>query len=167
MPRKRLTDAEGLSKAYGISEGTYTEGDTLYVAGTKSLRDAWDDLKIPFGLTSKGERYQNASLVLSKMPQVKRIVGHSLGGAIALELAEKKGLQSVTYGAPVMSTKGGERFKQALDPIAIFDWGAKTALATSANPHSYAELASMRRSEDTATPLDGYINLDKSLSLYR
>ena len=92
-------DSEGLAKAYANKEGVWTEGKTLYVAGVKSLRDVWDDVKIPLGLTSQSERYHNADLTLRAMPQVKRIVGHSLGGAVALELRAKTGKETTTYGA--------------------------------------------------------------------
>ena len=42
-----MEDSVGLDKAYALDSGVLPVGDTLYVAGTKSLRDAWDDLKIP------------------------------------------------------------------------------------------------------------------------
>ena len=44
-----LSDAEGLQKAYGEDTGVYAEGSTMYVAGTTSLQDVFDDLKIPLG----------------------------------------------------------------------------------------------------------------------
>ena len=34
-----LSDAEGLQKAYSEDSGVWTEGSTMYVAGTKSLQD--------------------------------------------------------------------------------------------------------------------------------
>ena len=59
-----MEDRTGLDKAYGLeSESFVPEGDTLYVAGTKNLRDVWDDLKIPFGLTSWADRYEQADRV--------------------------------------------------------------------------------------------------------
>ncbi len=82
---------------------------TFYFAGTKSLRGVWDDLKIPFGLSSWSERYASADRVLDAAPHVRRVVGHSLGGAVALELQQKHpqlNFASETYGAPVMSLAG-------------------------------------------------------------
>ena len=38
---KPLSDAEGLQKAYGEDTGVWTEGSTVYVAGTKSLQDVF------------------------------------------------------------------------------------------------------------------------------
>ena len=85
-----LSDTEGLPKAYGEDTGVYTEGSTMYVAGTKSLQDVFDDLKIPFGLTALSQRYKDAERTLSAMPQLSRVVGHSLGGAVALELPKSE-----------------------------------------------------------------------------
>ncbi len=45
---KQITDKEGLHKAYSLDDKLYAHGDTLYIAGTSSLRNVWDDLKIPF-----------------------------------------------------------------------------------------------------------------------
>ena len=64
------------------------------------------------------------------------MVGHSLGGSVALELMHqsKKGalpsqastLESTTYGAPVVSVTGGNRFRNYGDPVSMFDRGAKS-----------------------------------------
>ena len=85
-----LSDAEGLQKAYSEDTGVWTEGSTMYVAGTKSAGDVWGDLKIPLGLTSWSQRYKDAERTLQAMTQVSRVVGHSLGGAVALELKKTK-----------------------------------------------------------------------------
>ena len=107
-----MEDRVGLDKAYALDSGVLPVGDTLYVAGTKSLRDAWDDLKIPLGLTSWSQRYGDADRVLDASPQIRRVVGHSLGGAVALELQKSHpqlNLQSETYGAPVLSLSGSSQ----------------------------------------------------------
>ena len=152
---KPLSDAEGLQKAYGEDSGVWTEGSTMYVAGTKSLQDVFDDLKIPFGLTSWSQRYKDAERTLKAMPQLNRAVGHSLGGAVALELQKNKGLETTTYGAPVFSlTSGGDRHRQFLDPVAMFDFAAQTTLPRSLNPHGYAPLANNRTTDQV--PRDGF-----------
>ena len=35
-----MEDRQGLQEAYKLDSGVFPAGDTLYVAGTKSLRDA-------------------------------------------------------------------------------------------------------------------------------
>ena len=143
-----MEDRVGLDRAYSLDSGVLADGTTLYVAGTKSIRDVWDDLKIPLGLTSLSHRYGEADRVLDASPQIKRVVGHSLGGAVALELQKSHpqlNLQSETYGAPVMSLSGSnQRHRHWLDPVAIFDWGAQTTLQEGLNPHSYQALAQQK-----------------------
>jgi hypothetical protein len=132
-----MNDREGLDRAYEDEHGIFASGDTLFVAGTKSLHDVWDDLKIPLGLTRYSSRFDSASRVLRANPKIRRVVGHSLGGAVALET----GLPSRTYGAPVLSLSGGERYRELGDPIAALDFGAR-AVAPGGFPHSYARIAS-------------------------
>ena len=97
------TDKQGLEKVYAQGD-TYIRGDTLYAAGSHTARDWCDDAtEVPFWGDARGaERYQAAEKVLNENPNVKRVVGHSLGGSVALELQKRhKGLASRTYGAPV------------------------------------------------------------------
>ena len=163
-----MEDRQGLEKAYADKRGVYTSGDTLYVAGTKpSFQDVWDDLKIPLGMTSRSQRYEDANRTLKAMPQVRRVVGHSLGGAVALEMQKTRpDLRSVTYGAPVMSASGGEQNKTIFDPIAMFDLGATTELPRG-NPHGYGHLARGYHSFAKGTSENGYTNADGSSSVYR
>ena len=42
-----LTDTQGLKLAYENPDGIYQNGSILYIAGTKSGRDVYDDLKLP------------------------------------------------------------------------------------------------------------------------
>ena len=143
-----MEDRAGLDKAYSLESGSYPVGDTLFVAGTKSLQDVWDDIKIPFGLTSFSDRYQQADRVLEANPQIRRVVGHSLGGAVALELAQNHPRigSTETYGAPVFSCEGSDqRNRHWLDPVAMLDSGADTTVPRGFNPHSYQTLA--RRAE--------------------
>ena len=79
-------NAIGLDNAYASPSKLYLQGDKLYIAGTSSLQDVWDDLKIPFHLTRFSQRYQNADNLLAKHPEVTDLSAHSLGSAVAQDL---------------------------------------------------------------------------------
>ncbi len=136
-----VEDRIGLDKAYAAKNNVYVEGDTLYISGTSSGRDVADDLYIPLGQTYRTKRWGEAHATLEKSPQIKRVVGHSLGGAVALTIAQQYGLESRTYGAPVMSFSKGERYRNYGDPVSGFDYGASSSISPELNPHSYQRLA--------------------------
>ena len=150
-----VNDKDGLDRAYASANKTFVAGDTLYVAGTSNLRDVMDDTLIPLGQTRRSQRYGQAEMTLKAMPQVRKVVGHSLGGAVALELAQRHGLTSRTFGAPVLSVSGGERYRNYGDPISTTDFGAHTSYAPRLNPHTYANLAT-KPINYTATAGDGW-----------
>ena len=54
-----LTDTQGLKLAYENPEGIYQNGCILYIAGTKSGRDVYDDLKLPLFQTRSTKRYKD------------------------------------------------------------------------------------------------------------
>ncbi len=85
-PVESLADREGLDRAYADSNKVYMTGDTLFVAGTSSFGDAIDDIALPFGLTRRTQRYMAADRMLASNPKIRRVVGHSLGGAVALQM---------------------------------------------------------------------------------
>ena len=92
-PKPKLSKEEfhkqnenGLQQAYNSPNSLYRNKDTLYIAGTKNARDAYDDIKIPLGLTRYSQRYIDADKVLQEDPNIHNIRGHSLGGSISLEL---------------------------------------------------------------------------------
>ena len=132
-----LSDAEGLGEAYSTSEGLYSAGNTLYIAGAKSVNDVLDDLSIPLGLTNTTARHRDAAMVLNANPQFSTLVGHSLGGAVSLQLQkENPALKTRTHGAPVTSTtSSSERFRHYGDPVAMLDFGAQTTALGSLSPH--------------------------------
>ena len=75
--------------------------------------------------------------VRKENPNVKRVVGHSLGGSVALELQKNyKGLESRTYGAPVWDPFGEDkriygkvdRFRNLVDPFSFFDGSANNSI---------------------------------------
>ena len=64
---------------------------------------------IPFSSDLRNStRYQKAEEALKRNPQVKKVVGHSLGGSVVLELQKNyKSIEgSRTYGAPVFDPLG-------------------------------------------------------------
>jgi len=130
-----VTDTQGLNSAYGAEHNIYTNGDTLYIAGTqagklvsgslpwnwgsgnfsKGAEDVWDDVsKIPFyGDLKNSTRYKEAETALKANPNIKRVVGDSLGGSVALELQKQyPQLESRTYGAPIWDPNGEDTQKQ-------------------------------------------------------
>jgi hypothetical protein len=168
---KPLKDKVGLDRAYEQGD-SYTRGDTMYIAGSHTARDWYDDVtKIPFwGDVRKSERYQQADKMLQKNPQIRNVIGHSLGGSVAHELqTAHPGLKSVTYGSPSISwgTKGGEnRFRNAWDPVSVFDRGA-TQLVNK-HPFSTKSFTHDFHNNNNTTSTDGSIareNPDGSVSI--
>ena len=127
------TNKLGLSKAYASDNSTHIDGDTLFIAGTKTMRDVFSDwIKIPLGLTRYSKRYKEAEDVLKANPQVKNLIGHSLGSAVSDELSkrsENKQLKTTLYGSPFVDFTGKQsdnRFRHKFDPVSIMDRGSKT-----------------------------------------
>jgi hypothetical protein len=79
---------------------------------------------------------------------IDRIVGHSLGGSVALELQKEKGIPlSRTFGAPVLDlnfTKESERFRHPLDPVSVLDRSAKWG-PLAAWPHTYTNFGVLQQ----------------------
>ena len=125
----------------------YIHNDTMYVAGTDNLQDVYDDItKVPkWGYITDSARYNMVKPVLDKHPQIKKLVGHSLSGIVALRLQKEmpeRDFEVTTYGAPVFGYWSGKntRYKHQFDPISMFDMGAKITPIASVNPltlHSY------------------------------
>ena len=100
-----ITDKEGLERAYEQGDA-YIYGDSEYTAGTQfhTAQDVWDDVtKVPFwGDVRQSARYKAAENAHGGKHGIKRDIGHSLGGSVALELQKNyPGLDTRTYGAPV------------------------------------------------------------------
>jgi hypothetical protein len=147
-------DEAGLEQAYNdaTSPGVFYDPDTRteYIKGSSTARDWYDDFtKIPFwGDTTKSERYEQASTAYKNLQNaghpVDRVVGHSLGGSVALEMQNQYGIpRSRTFGAPVLdlNPKGRvEWYRHPLDPVSILDrkatWGSLKAY-----PHTYTSFA--------------------------
>jgi hypothetical protein len=114
-----ITDSQGLTRAY--QEGDiYHHGKTLYVAGTHTIEDTWNDIRhVPFyGDLRTTNRFKKADEYLQAHPEINRVVGHSLGSSIILELQKKyPHLQSTGYGGPTWDPMG-------LDKLPYEQWVA-------------------------------------------
>ena len=141
-----ITNTEGLNRAYHQGD-FYVHGNTLYIAGSHTARDWYDDFtKVPaWGDLRNSVRYQRALDALKNNPRVDTVIGHSLGGSVALEL-EKNHPQvkhSRVYGAPVFEPLGDEagkveRYRNWLDPVSVADRSA--VMSSHPEPFSNASL---------------------------
>jgi hypothetical protein len=85
-----ISDEDGLTKAYAATNGLHQHYNKLFIAGTRDFpRDHWDDLKIPFHQTLNGKRGRDAEAYYKAHHEVDTVIGHSLGGAIALNLQSR------------------------------------------------------------------------------
>lgn len=140
MDATQPTDSEGLNAAYDDPQGVAVHGGTLYISGTHTARDVFDDIKIPFHQVHRSERYAQA--VARMGPGIHTVVGHSLGGAVAARLVEDyPHLKARTYGAPLLHTRFAhhpriQSFRKYGDPVSFFDRSA-TMVAPTGNPHAY------------------------------
>lgn len=144
---RHISDAEGLRIAYNKPSGAYVYGDTLYLSGTRNIRDVYDDLKIPFNMVHKSQKYKDTEKLLNTTPGIKNIIAHSLGGSVAQKIKEnypERGYNISTYGSPNLSISNKtpidiKRYKNIGDPISSLDRAAKV-IGSSLNPfeaHSY------------------------------
>jgi hypothetical protein len=176
LPSKTIEDRVGLARAYAAPDSVYVLGDTAYVAGTQisrmgeNFRDMVDDVKIPFGFTRNTYRYEQLQKALSAHPELRHMVGHSLGASTILEAAKSRpDLTTTTYGAPVFDVvpptlleNAPQRFANMGDPIAVFDSKAQSASNGFGNPHSFENFD--HTSAGNSKP--GYENADGSVTLF-
>ena len=150
-----LTNQEGLNKAYVTPKYVYQNGETLYIGGTQTAQDIWDDLKIPFDKVDQSQRYKDASKIIERniveKHPISNIVAHSLGASVGLKLVDKYPnypMTTTSYGAPIAIGSNqlvspiisGQRYRHPFDPVSMFDNGAKTIPIQDKNvwnPHDY------------------------------
>jgi hypothetical protein len=157
-----MTDVEGLDRAYARDNGIYIRNNTMFVSGTKDFpQDHWDDLKIPFNLTAESLRYRNADKALKNNEllnpdqKITSLVGHSLGGAVILEMQKQypdRTVKTTTYGAPVKiittpDNIDNKRFRNIGDPVSILDRGATNGVS----PSLLTNLASLITDNNTVS----------------
>jgi hypothetical protein len=159
-------DEVGLEKAYNNKSypGVYYDQSTrtMYVKGTSNAQDWWDDFsKIPvWGNLQDSFRYKDAERAYNDLLQrgmpVDRVVGHSLGGSVALQQQSDHDIPySRTFGAPVFDLnplhRGTvDRVRHPLDPVSVFDRGAKWG-PLMAYPHTYTGFQSL---DTLSSPVD-------------
>ena len=106
-----ISDEEGLNRAYNTKDGLYQHCNKLFIAGTKDPIDMTDDLKLPFDDTSNNTTRKTADAYYRSHHEIDTVIGHSLGGAVALSLEEqykKEGnnpygiVPSKTFGSPTV-----------------------------------------------------------------
>jgi hypothetical protein len=147
-------DEYGMQKAYEDLPNTGTYYDpktrTMYVRGSQTSRDWEDDFtRVPaWGNSRDIEMYGNATKAYDKLisegKPVDRVVGHSLGGSVALQLQKDRDIPiSRTFGAPVLDFDPGithkvlaDRFRHPLDPVSMLDRNAKWG-PLKGYPHMY------------------------------
>ena len=133
-----IEDRNGLNNAYASPSGLYKVGNTLYISGTGGkdgsfVRDWMDNFgKLPFRNARKTEKYKDVMKELKKSPEVNRLVGHSLSGAIINTINQDtlNKYATTTYNTPTIKPKRkGEQ-----------------------NPHH----KDLRNPHDVVSALDGY-----------
>ena len=165
-----ITDSEGLQRAY--AQGDYhIHGKTMFIAGSHTLRDWYDDfIQIPvYGDIRNSERYQKVLDVFRNRGEIDTVVGHSLGGSVALEFQKNypdRIKKSRTYGAPVFDLLGSEsedvdRYRNWLDPVSVLDRGAKKSikwniLDSGSLTHDYSNIADSIKTTELVQDDDDY-----------
>ena len=162
-----MTDTQGLKLAYENPDGIYQNGSILYIAGTKSGRDVYDDLKLPFYQTRNTKRYKDVNEFIKdgsieidgkKLTGITDIISHSLGSAVGQQINNDYGniFRSRSYGSPFVSSQRPEdtgtnlRLRKGGDAVSAFDKGSITLNRGTLNPldnHSYADIANVHNKE--------------------
>ena len=154
-PDSNLTDAQGLSRAYGNGKGFYIDGDKMYVSGTLgkgtfggAVNDILADVRRPFKMTKYSQRYKDTSVALDENNEDKHCITHSLGSSVGAQITKdypERELTLTTYGAPFISRRSNItddyiNFRSILDPVSLLDRSAVTVYTGSLNPftnHDY------------------------------
>lgn len=152
-PVKGFSQADGLDRAYQSPDRMWMSANgTLYIAGTSRLQDIGDDIKLvlPGQGVARTFKYAEVMNFIQQHGRPKRIVGHSLGGAVAYSISQQLGIPFTTYGAPVASwdpIKGHHR--NFGDWVSLLNMGAQTDWPHSWNVHDYHDEASRLRDDES------------------
>ena len=159
--KEKLEDRQGLKNAYSSPSGLYKTGKTLYISGTTGkdgsiTRDILDDLiHLPSRSAERTEKYKDAIKMLEQSPEITRLVGHSLGSAVAntLDQNSPNRFDTTVYATPAVKPKRkkGEKqdprhrdFRNPNDVVSALDGYAITSSFDDPNPltaHGYMNFA--------------------------
>ena len=149
--KEKVEDRFGLSNAYASPSGLYKTGKTLYISGTTGkdgsiTRDIIDDLiHLPTRNAENTEKYKDVIEELKKSPEIKRIVGHSLGSAVVNTVNQNhpNKYQTTTYATPAVKPKRKGKqdprhrdYRNPNDPVSALDGYAITSDLNEPNPLS-------------------------------
>ena len=147
--KEKLEDRAGLKNAYDSPSGLYKTGKTLFISGTTGkdgsiTRDILDDLiHLPSRNAENTEKYKDAKKMLEQSPEITRLVGHSLGSAVANTLNQNfpNRFETTTYATPAVKPKRKGKqnpkhrdYRNPNDPVSVLDGYAITSDFNDANP---------------------------------
>ena len=147
--KEKLEDRAGLKNAYDSPSGLYKTGKTLFISGTTGkdrsiTRDILDDLThLPSRGAERTEKYKDALKMLEQSPEITRLVGHSLGNAVANTLDQNfpNKYETTVYATPAVKPKRKGKqnpkhrdFRNPNDPASVLDGYAITSNFNDTNP---------------------------------
>ena len=154
-----LEDRSGLKNAYDSPSGLYKTGKTLFISGTTGkdgsiTRDILDDLiHLPSRGAERTEKYKDALKMLEQSPEITRLVGHSLGSAVANTLDQNfpNKYETTVYATPAVKPKRKGKqdprhrdWRNPNDVVSALDGYAITSSFNDPNPltaHGYMNFA--------------------------
>ena len=157
--KEKLEDRQGLKNAYDSPSGLYKTGKTLFISGTTGkdgsiTRDILDDLiHLPSRSAENTEKYKDAIKMLEQSPEITRLVGHSLGSAVANTLNQNfpNRFETTTYATPAVKPKRKGKqnpkhrdWRNPNDPVSVLDGYAITSSFNDPNPlvsHGFSNFA--------------------------
>ena len=157
--KEKLEDRQGLKNAYDSPSGLYKTGKTLYISGTTGkdgsiTRDILDELiHLPSRNAENTEKYKDAIKMLEQSPEITRLVGHSLGSAVANTLDQNfpNKYETTVYATPAVKPKRKGKqnpkhrdYRNPNDPVTVLDGYAITSNFNDTNPivsHGFSNFA--------------------------
>lgn len=105
----------------------------------------WGDLR-------NSARYQTADEVMKANPDIKRVVGHSLGGNTALAHAKHSYVETITYGVPAVEMPSIPWQKTPIQPPVCYRHSSDAMYACDTGAKTVPVSASSRRWAFNAPP---------------